>query len=130
AHSPSKLKATVEACKEQFPNRLLIACIELHTFSSLNEHFLTEYEGTINGADFAIVYIDRATFIQKKMTPFSAANVIKAFGGKKLYFYDNPEELKNCIDALKTENCNLLMMSSGTFGGIDLVTLAKSFLYR
>ncbi|WP_017259253.1 UDP-N-acetylmuramate--L-alanine ligase [Pedobacter arcticus] len=130
AHSPSKLKATVDAVKEQFPDRSLIACIELHTFSSLNEGFLNEYKDTINGADFAIVYIDKNTFVQKNMKPFSGEDVIKAFGGKKLYFYDNPEDLKKSIETLRTADCNLLMMSSGTFGGIDLVTLANSFLFR
>lgn len=128
AHSPSKLKATVDAVKEQFPHRPLIACIELHTFSSLNESFLNEYEGTINGADFAIVFIDKKTFVHKKMKPFSGIDVVKAFGNKKLYFYDNPEELKNHLESFEMAECNLLMMSSGTFGGIDLVTLAKSFL--
>nr|WP_294897509.1 Mur ligase family protein [uncultured Pedobacter sp.] len=130
AHSPSKLKATVDAVKEQFPDRPLIACIELHTFSSLNEDFLKEYRNTINGADFAIVYIDKKTFVQKKMKPFNGEDVIKAFGSKKLLFYDNPDELKSHIQSFKMNDCNLLMMSSGTFGGIDLVTLAKSFLHK
>lgn len=130
AHSPSKLKATVEAVKEQFPNRPLVACIELHTFSSLNEHFLNEYKDTINGADFAIVYIDKKTFVQKNMKPLTGEEVVKAFGGKKLYFYDNPDELKTHLETFKMPESNLLMMSSGTFGGIDLVTLAKSFLYK
>ncbi len=130
AHSPSKLQATVEAVKEQYPNRELIACIELHTFSSLNENFLGEYHDTINGADIAIVYIDKETFTQKKLTPLTRAEVIKAFGNKNLLFFDNPEELKQCIETFKMTNCNLLMMSSGTFGRIDLVTLAKYFLYR
>lgn len=128
AHSPSKLKATVEAVKEQFPNRPLIACIELHTFSSLNETFLNEYRDTINGADFAVVYIDEKTFVQKKMKPLTGEEVVKAFGDKKLYFYDNPDKLKKHLLSFKMPVCNLLMMSSGTFGGIDLVTLANTFL--
>ncbi len=128
AHSPSKLKATVEAVKEQFPDRVLVACIELHTFSSLNTGFLSEYKDTINGADFAIVYIDKKTFEQKKIDVFNREDVVRAFGGKKLYFYDNPDKLRTQLESFKMANCNLLMMSSGTFGGIDLVTLAKSFL--
>ncbi|HET8829007.1 MAG TPA: Mur ligase family protein [Pelobium sp.] len=128
AHSPSKLKATVEAVKEQFPNRPLIACIELHTFSSLNGDFLNEYNNTINGADFAIVYIDYKTVAQKQMKPFNESDVISAFGCKNLNFYDNPDKLKTYLESFDLGECNLLMMSSGTFGGIDLVTLAKSFL--
>lgn len=130
AHSPSKLLATVEAVKEQYPNRKLIACIELHTFSSLNENFLDEYYGTINGADIAIVYIDKKTFTQKKLKALTGEEVIKAFGNKNLLFYDNPDELKQTIEVFEITNCNLLMMSSGTFGGIDLVTLAKYFLSK
>lgn len=130
AHSPSKLKATVEAVKEQFPERPLIACIELHTFSSLNENFLNEYRDTINGADFAIVYIDKKTFVHKKLKPFNGQDVINAFGSKNILFYDNSNELKSYLETFNMPDCNLLMMSSGTFGGIDLVTLAKSFLYK
>ncbi|RKD16175.1 peptidoglycan synthetase [Pelobium manganitolerans] len=130
AHSPSKLKATVEAVKSQYPQRSLIACIELHTFSSLNENFLNEYSGTFNGADFAVVYIDQKTFEQKKLKPFNGEDVMKAFGNKNLLFYDNPEKLKRYIESFEISDCNLLMMSSGTFGSIDLVTLANSFLYR
>jgi UDP-N-acetylmuramate: L-alanyl-gamma-D-glutamyl-meso-diaminopimelate ligase len=130
AHSPSKLKATVEAVKEQFPERSLIACIELYTFSSLNENFLNEYRDTINGADFAIVYLDKETFVQKKLKPFNGQDVINAFGSKKILFYDNSNELKSYLETFNMPDCNLLMMSSGTFGGIDLVTLTKSFLYK
>ncbi len=130
AHSPSKLKATVDAVREQFPDRPLIACIELHTFSSLNEDFLNEYKDTINGADFAVVYIDKKTFVEKKIKPFEGKDVMKAFGNKKLNFYDNPDELRIHLETFEMKDCNLLMMSSGTFGGIDLVTLAKSFLFK
>jgi UDP-N-acetylmuramate: L-alanyl-gamma-D-glutamyl-meso-diaminopimelate ligase len=130
AHSPSKLKATVEAVKEQYPNRKLIACIELHTFSSLNHNFLSEYKDTINGADFAIVYTDRKTFAQKNIVPLTKDEVVKAFGNKKLFFYDNPEALVEAIKSITEPHCNLLMMSSGTFGGIDLVTVAEIFLNK
>lgn len=129
AHSPSKLKATIDAVKEQFPQRKLIACIELHTFSSLNEDFLKEYEGTMNGADFAIVFIDKKTFVQKNMKPFSQEDVFDSFKQNGLKFFDNIDETKKYIETFSLSDSNLLMMSSGTFGGIDLVTFAKSFLY-
>lgn len=128
AHSPSKLKATIDAVKEQFPDRKLIACIELHTFSSLNEDFLKEYAGTMSGADFAIVFIDEKTFLQKKMQPFSKEKVIVAFDDKKIKFFNQPEKIKSYLQTFEFNNINLLMMSSGNFGGIDLVTLTKLLL--
>ncbi|MFC5282891.1 UDP-N-acetylmuramate--L-alanine ligase [Pedobacter alpinus] len=129
AHSPSKLKATIDAVKEQFVNRKLIACIELHTFSSLNEDFLKEYDGTMNGAEIAIVFIDKKTFVQKNMKPFTEDDVFNSFNKEGLKFFDNTDKIKQYIETFKSSDNNLLMMSSGTFGGIDLVTLAKSFLY-
>ncbi len=125
AHSPSKLKATIEAVKEQFPDRKLIACIELHTFSSLNEEFLNEYVNTMNGADFAIVFVDEKTFLQKKMKPFSEEKVIKAFSKENLKFFNHPEKIKSYLQTFNFSKTNLLMMSSGNFGGIDLNKLTK-----
>jgi len=126
AHSPSKLKATIVAVKEQFPDRKLIACIELHTFSSLNPDFLLEYEGTMNGADFASVLIEEKSFIQKKMKPFSQEVVKQAFKSDHLNFFNSSEDLKNYIESIFKEDCNLLLMSSGNFGGIDLNLLASN----
>lgn len=128
AHSPSKLKATIEAVKEQYPERKLVACMELHTFSSLNENFLKEYSNTMNGADFVIVYIDEKTFIQKKLKPFSEKSVMEAFSNKELKFFNSPEKIKAYLESLPMLNKNLLMMSSGNFGGIDLVSLTKKLL--
>ena len=126
AHSPSKLKATIDAVKEQFPNRKLIACIELHTFSSLNKDFLKEYADTMSGADFAIVFIDEKTFLQKKMQPFSQEEVTEAFNDENIKFFNQPENLKDYLLKFDFNNTNLLMMSSGNFGSIDLVTLTTS----
>ena len=126
AHSPSKLKATIDAVKEQFPNRKLIACIELHTFSSLNKDFLKEYADTMSGADFAIVFIDEKTFLQKKMQPFSQEEVTEAFNDENIKFFNQPENLKDYLLEFDFNNTNLLMMSSGNFGSIDLVTLTTS----
>jgi len=126
AHSPSKLKATIDAVKEQFPNRRLIACIELHTFSSLNKDFLKEYADTMSGADFANVFIDEKTFLQKKMKPFSQEEVTEAFNDENIKFFNQPENLKDYLLEFDFNNTNLLMMSSGNFGSIDLVTLTTS----
>nr|MBC7613845.1 peptidoglycan synthetase [Pseudopedobacter sp.] len=128
AHSPSKLKATIDAVKEQFPDRKLIACIELHTFSSLNEEFLLEYAHTMNGADFAVIFIDEKTFLQKKMKPFPESKVIEAFKRKDLKFFNHPEKIKSYLQTFQFDNINLLMMSSGNFGGINLVEFTQLLL--
>jgi UDP-N-acetylmuramate: L-alanyl-gamma-D-glutamyl-meso-diaminopimelate ligase len=125
AHSPSKLKATIEAVKSQFEGRNLVACIELHTFSSLNKAFLAQYEGTMDEADQAIVYIDEQTFRHKKMEPFTSLDVQTAFKNSNLHFFNDATTLKLYLSNINFKNTNLLMMSSGNFGGIDLVKLAR-----
>lgn len=128
AHSPSKLKATIEAVKSQYPERKLIACIELHTFSSLNKNFLNEYAHTMDMADEAIVFIDRKTFDQKQMEPYPAKVVKNAFAEKKLVFFNTADKLLDYLKTCDVANTNLLMMSSGNFGGIDLIILKNIFL--
>jgi UDP-N-acetylmuramate: L-alanyl-gamma-D-glutamyl-meso-diaminopimelate ligase len=128
AHSPSKLTATIQAVKAQFPLRKLIACIELHTFSSLNKEFLDEYAGTMNQADEAIVFIDNKTFEQKKITPYPVDAVKNAFANNNLMFFNNPAQLLNYLEELDITNSNLLMMSSGNFGGINLIELKNKLL--
>ncbi|WP_432714726.1 UDP-N-acetylmuramate--L-alanine ligase [Pedobacter sp.] len=125
AHSPSKVKATIEAVKSQFKGRKLVACIELHTFSSLNKNFLLQYESTMDMADVAIVYINADTFLQKKISPFSNLEVEKAFKNPKLHFFNNTLQLEKYLLALNFNNTNLLLMSSGNFGGLDLGKLAR-----
>jgi len=130
AHSPSKLEATIRAVKTQFPDRRLVACMELHTFSSLNKDFLNEYAGTLDSADEAIVFIDRKTFEQKKMEPYDVSVVKAAFAKDDLLFFNDPSELKNYLEGLDITEKNLLMMSSGNFGGIDLVLLSEKVLNK
>ena len=128
AHSPSKLQATIHAVKTQFPQRKLIACIELHTFSSLNKDFLAEYAGTMDEADSAIVFIDKKTFVQKKMEPYPAETVKEAFSKNDLLFFDDPQLLLTYLENLDIANRNLLMMSSGNFGGINLPDITNKLL--
>lgn len=125
AHSPSKLQATIEAVKAQFPNRKLVACIELHTFSSLNKDFLKEYAGAMDQADEAIVFIDMKTFEQKQMQAFHSDDVQQAFKNEKLKFFNQASELKDYLLSLNYKNANLLMMSSGNYAGFDLPDLAQ-----
>jgi UDP-N-acetylmuramate: L-alanyl-gamma-D-glutamyl-meso-diaminopimelate ligase len=124
AHSPSKLKATIDAVKAQFTNRSLIACIELHTFSSLNKTFLDEYRDSMNEADVAVVYIDEKTFKHKKMEPLNELDVQTSFNDKNIKFFNDATSLEAYLRGMNFKNTNLLLMSSGNFGGMDLVKLA------
>ncbi len=126
AHSPSKLKATIEAVKAQFPSRKLVACIELHTFSSLNKDFLKEYAGSMNHADEAIVFIDLKSFEQKQMQPFTEDDVQHAFANKGLKFFNQASALKDYLLGLSYKDANLLMMSSGNYAGFDLPALSAA----
>lgn len=130
AHSPSKLKATIEAVKRQFSDRKLVACIELHTFSSLNKEFLSEYAGAMDEADAAYVFIDAKTFEQKKMQPYEADVVKEAFKRADLQFFNKPAELQQALEKLEYRQTNLLMMSSGNFGGIDLNALSNKVINK
>lgn len=124
AHSPSKLKATIHAVKSQFTDRKLVAFMELHTFSSLNKEFLKEYKGAMSDADLAIVYIDAKTFEQKKMQPLTEQDIKLAFEDDSLLYFDNAEKLETYLKSLNYQSTNLLMMSSGTYAGLDLPKLA------
>jgi len=128
AHSPSKLKATIQAVKQQFAKRKIIACMELHTFSSLNENFLIQYRDSMNDADEAIVYYNPHTIEHKKLKPISGEQVKEAFGKKDLKTFINSSEMKNHLLETKKENSVLLMMSSGNFDGIDLKKLAAEII--
>jgi UDP-N-acetylmuramate: L-alanyl-gamma-D-glutamyl-meso-diaminopimelate ligase len=128
AHSPSKLKATTQAVKNQFPNRKLIACMELHTFSSLTEEFLKQYNGSMAVADEAIVYFNPHTIAHKKLKAITEQQVKDAFGGNNVKVYTDSQQLLDALTAMSFENKNLLMMSSGNFDGIDFKQLADTIL--
>jgi UDP-N-acetylmuramate: L-alanyl-gamma-D-glutamyl-meso-diaminopimelate ligase len=125
AHSPSKLKATTQAVKKQFPNRKLIACMELHTFSSLNENFLKEYDGAMALADEAFVYFNPHTIEHKKLKPITEEQVKQAFGGTNIKVYTNSKVLLTDLLKMDFLSKNLLMMSSGNFDGIDFKELGE-----
>lgn len=124
AHSPSKLKATVQAVREQFSDRRLVACMELHTFSSLSAGFLEEYRGSMEGADLAIVYYNPATLEHKKLPSITPEQVKEHFGTHGLEVYTDREALLKRLQSITWKKTNLLMMSSGTFDGIDFQKLA------
>lgn len=125
AHSPSKLKATTEAVKEQYPDRKLVAVMELHTYSSLNKNFLKEYAGAMDAADTAIVYYSSHAMEIKKMPPLDEQLVIKSFNRPDLVIINQPQVLKDLIFDMDYANTNLLMMSSGSFDGLDWAALGE-----
>ena len=127
AHSPSKLKATTAAVKQQFADRYVVACMELHTFSSLTEQFLNEYKGAMDNADEAIVYYNPHTIAHKKLKPISEDQVLKAFDRKDLKVFTDSNKLTEYLKSNNWKQKVLLMMSSGNFDGIDFNKLASSF---
>jgi UDP-N-acetylmuramate: L-alanyl-gamma-D-glutamyl-meso-diaminopimelate ligase len=127
AHSPSKLKATTAAVKEQYPARKVVACMELHTFSSLRKEFLPLYEGAMNAADEALVYFSPAVVAHKKLEPLSIEQVQAAFGGN-VKVVNNTQEVLDFIREKQWDNAVLLMMSSGNFDGIDYDKLGAELI--
>ena len=128
AHSPSKLMATTKAVKKQFGNKELVACIELHTFSSLNEKFLAQYDGTMDDADIAIVYFNPHTIKLKKLPPISEIQIKKAFNNKNLIVYTSSNKFAQHLEKIDWGNKNLLLMSSGNFDGLDFQKFANKIL--
>jgi UDP-N-acetylmuramate: L-alanyl-gamma-D-glutamyl-meso-diaminopimelate ligase len=128
AHAPSKLLATVKAVKEHFPDRYLVACMELHTFSSLNEDFMEQYRGTMDLADRAIVYYSPHALAMKKLPDIQPEAVAKAFGSDNLSVYTNSNLLISELHNMTWRNKNLLIMTSGNFDGIDLAKLTGELL--
>jgi UDP-N-acetylmuramate: L-alanyl-gamma-D-glutamyl-meso-diaminopimelate ligase len=124
AHSPSKLKATTSAVKEQFKGRKLIACMELHTFSSLTEEFLNEYKGAMNTADTAIVYFNPHTIEHKKLKAITIDQVKQAFDRKDLMVFTKSSDVTDFLKSQNWKDKVLLMMSSGNFDGVDFKALA------
>lgn len=124
AHSPSKLKATTNAVKHQYPNRKIVACMELHTFSSLKKEFLPHYKDAMTKADVSVVYYSPEVVKHKKLDPISKELVEEGFGGKVLVMNETQEVL-DFIHVQKWDNSVLLMMSSGNFDGIDYDKLGE-----
>lgn len=127
AHSPSKLKATTKAVKEQYADREVIACMELHTFSSLKKEFLPQYEGAMKAADLALVYFSPEVVQHKKLEPITKQMVSEGFGGNVLVVNDT----KDVLDFIRSKDWNnkvLLMMSSGNFDGIDYDALGEELI--
>ncbi|HEX8331109.1 MAG TPA: Mur ligase family protein [Segetibacter sp.] len=125
AHAPSKVKATIDAVKQQYPERKLIAILELHTFSSLNEKFMKEYNGAMDKADLAIVFYAKHALELKRMPDLPKSQVIEGFNKEGLLVINDKEDLSDWLSKQDYKNSNLLLMSSGNYDGLDVGTFAK-----
>ena len=127
AHSPSKVLATTNALKNQYPDRKLIACLELHTYSSLNPEFLNQYKGALAAADISVVFYSPRSVEIKKLQAISHQQIMDAFQNEDLIVYTNPSEFKDFLFSQKFSNTSLLLMSSGNYGGLNFDELKQLF---
>lgn len=128
AHSPSKLKATTEAVRERFAGKRLIACMELHTFSSLTKAFLPQYRDSMNAADEALVYFNPEVIEHKRLEPITVADVASGFGRNDLQVFTDSAKLVEKLHTFDYSNTVLLIMTSGNFSGVDIKQLANSLI--
>ncbi|WP_299097642.1 UDP-N-acetylmuramate--L-alanine ligase [Winogradskyella sp.] len=127
AHSPSKVEATTKAVKAQYSDRTLVACLELHTYSSLNAEFLKEYKGALDAADVAVVFYSPHAVEIKKLEEVTHEQIANAFERDDLIIYTNPEEFKAFLFSQNFDNKSLLLMSSGNYGGLDFDEVKRLF---
>ncbi|MEX0360094.1 MAG: UDP-N-acetylmuramate--L-alanine ligase, partial [Allomuricauda sp.] len=127
AHSPSKVKATTNAVKEQYPNRKLIACLELHTYSSLNAEFLQEYEGALDAADVAMVFYSPKAVQIKQLDEVTSQQIAAAFQRDDIQVFTDPKSFQDQLFATDFDNSALLLMSSGNYGGLNFEKVKELF---
>jgi len=125
AHSPSKVKATVEAIEARYPGRDIIACLELHSYSSLNSSFLPLYNGSLSKATAAFIYFNPHAIELKKLAHLTLDSVSKAFGTGNIKVYDDSEKMFSFIKSQSYSSPVYLFMSSGDFDGFDIGALAE-----
>ena len=129
AHSPSKVKATSEAVKAQYPEKRLLACLELHTYSSLTPEFLSEYKGALDAADTAVVFYSPHAVQIKKLEPISEAQIGASFQRDDLVIFTDPSAFKEYLFSQNLQDTALLLMSSGNYGGLDFDDV-KNFILK
>lgn len=130
AHAPSKVKATIDAVKQQYPNRSLIAVLELHTYSSLNEQFMTEYTGAMDKADYAAVFYSKHALELKRMPDLPAEKVTAGFAKPGLQVFTHKEDLWQWLQQQQYQNANLVLMSSGNYDGLDMAAFAQQVVSK
>lgn len=123
AHSPSKVAATINAVAGQFPEKELIAVLELHTYSSLNAEFLSQYQGAMNEADIPVVYVDNHALQIKKLPPLSIDMIREKFNNPHIKVFNDKDSLSNFLKQIQPNNKAFLFMSSGNFAGLNLLEL-------
>ncbi len=124
AHAPSKLKATITGVREKYPDAELIACYELHTYSSLNKDFLPQYAHSMDAADQAIVFFSPHTLEIKRLEALDTEAIRAGFDRTDLQVFTDRTELNDALLAMRGEKQQVyLMMSSGVFGGLPLESL-------
>jgi UDP-N-acetylmuramate: L-alanyl-gamma-D-glutamyl-meso-diaminopimelate ligase len=128
AHAPSKLRATIAAMKGQYPNRRLVACMELHTFSSLTAEFLKQYAGTMDRADVPYVYFSQHALQLKKLPDLDPEQVKASFANERVRVFTDSKQMVEELRKMHWQDANLLMMSSGNFDGIDFKQLADELI--
>ena len=128
AHAPSKVKATINALKLQFPGRKLIAVLELHTYSSLNESFMKEYDAVMENADEAVIFYSRHALELKRLPELKKEVVINGFNKHDLYVFNQRNELESWLRQLELKNAVLVFMSSGSYDGLDIEDFAKRII--
>ncbi len=125
AHSPSKVRATSRAVREQYPKRKLLACLELHTYSSLNAEFLKEYKGALDSADEAVVFYSPDAVKIKGLEEVTTEQIHSAFGNESLIVFTDPRSFQDFLLNKELHNTALLLMSSGNYGGFDFEKLKE-----
>jgi len=128
AHAPSKVKATISAVKEQYPDRELVACLELHTFSSLNKAFLDQYKGSFDDAAKGCVYYNPHTVEMKKLEEIDPEDIRNAFGKEDLEVFTDSDGMIRWLAGQGPGKKVFLMMSSGNFNGIEFSELTRHLL--
>lgn len=128
AHSPSKLKATIDAVKFQYPDKRIFAIMELHTFSSLNKSFLNEYKDAMNSADIAWIYFSPKTIEHKRLEKITSEEIKIAFNNFTIEVFDNAKVLQLELVRNKIENTIVLIMTSGNFSGVDINHISEKLI--
>lgn len=128
AHAPSKVEATTSAFKERYAKRKLVACLELHTFSSLNKKFINNYQDTLKAADEACIYFNPLNNKQKAESKIDVHDVENAFNFHNLKVFTEVDELQDYLLKQSWNDANLLLMSSGHFGNMDLKSVADQIV--
>ncbi|MEM7107470.1 MAG: Mur ligase domain-containing protein [Bacteroidota bacterium] len=123
AHAPSKVRATTLALREQYPERDLVACLELHTFSSLTKDFLKQYKGAMKFSYKPIVYFNPATIAHKGLEPITNDDISNAFDERSLKVFNDRNKLLKYLNDQNWKDKNLVMMTSGTFDHLDFDVL-------